>query len=58
MSVCCTFPDQGVVYLMHGAGIWQLDQETLRVTGSYPEPAPDLPDELLQPQLAALLPVP
>ena len=38
-------------HLKKGSGIWRLNEETLGVAGSYPEPAPDLPDELLQPQL-------
>ena len=38
-------------HLKQGSGIWRLDEKTLRIVGSYPEPAPDLPDELLQPQL-------
>ncbi len=38
-------------HVQKGSGIWKLDEATLQVVGSYPEPAPDLPAGLLQPQL-------
>ncbi|HAA75268.1 TPA: hypothetical protein DCE37_09130 [Candidatus Latescibacteria bacterium] len=29
-----------------GSGIWKIDESTLQVVGSYPDPEPDLPEEL------------
>lgn len=35
-------------HLKKGSGIWKLDEETLEVVGSYPEPKSQVPEEIMQ----------
>ncbi|MBS12315.1 MAG: hypothetical protein CME19_12015 [Gemmatimonadetes bacterium] len=38
-------------HLHKAEGIWKLDEETLQVVGSYPEPESTLPEELARPEM-------